>query len=299
LLQTNYANWIETLGSSFARDSSDSSDSLRSIDMVPVEKKITKYNKNKERNDKRKAEQALNGQPAVKKTKKPKPVKQEQILDASSSGAFRKPKKPKYFKKAEKLGITVEEYVRRKEAPNVKSDEEELRIKSDAEVESAYIEKKQKAAEVKYIVEPEPKSEEGQPAFTIDTEGDVNITQVNKTLWEPSMLGDRTVKQLSKEERLARKEWLRERRRQRKLTKIAQGRPPPPTKKERQKKKVQRKMKERDQLVAQIMTEAGRSKKSVSKGELKDARRKAKKKQKDAKKLKRNKVIHRNVIKSS
>jgi hypothetical protein len=130
--------------------------------------------------------------------------------------------------------------------------------------------------------------------FVVDTSGDPEIlTRPKPTLiWHPDMLGDRKVKELSKEERRARLEWMRERRAARHA---AEGKVSL-SKKERHKKRVEKKQKQRNYLVAQIMTEKGKPKDEVSKEELEDARRKAKRAMREIKREKRNKVIHRKKL---
>ena len=108
-----------------------------------------------------------------------------------------------------------------------------------------------------------------------------------KLLWHPDMLGDRRVKDLSKEERKARREWMRERRA---LKHAAAGKKVMSTK-ERQKRRADKKMKQRGRLVAKILQ--GKSRKDATKDDLRAARKKAKWMQRELKKKKRNKVIHR------
>jgi hypothetical protein len=109
-----------------------------------------------------------------------------------------------------------------------------------------------------------------------------------KLIWHPDMLGDRRVKDLSKEERKARREWMRERR----ALKHAAAGKKAMSMKERQKKRAEKKMKQRGRLVAKVLQ--GKSRKEATKDDLRAARKKAKWMQRELKKEKRNKVIHRN-----
>jgi len=108
-----------------------------------------------------------------------------------------------------------------------------------------------------------------------------------KLIWHPDMLGDRRVKDLSKEERKARQEWMRERRA---LRHAAAGKKVMSVK-ERQKRRAAKKMKQRGRFVAKILK--GKSRKDATKDDLRAARKKAKRMQRELKKEKRNKVIHR------
>jgi hypothetical protein len=85
---------------------------------------------------------------------------------------------------------------------------------------------------------------------------------------------------------------MREKRRERAL---AAGKNPM-SRKERQKLRVQKKMKYRDRLVAEIMTAKGKPRELVNKGELQDARSQAKRQMREEKRIKRNKVIHRKKL---
>ncbi|QDS70908.1 hypothetical protein FKW77_006357 [Venturia effusa] len=130
--------------------------------------------------------------------------------------------------------------------------------------------------------------------FVVDTSGDPEILTRPKPvlIWHPDMLGDRKVKELSKEERAARLAWMRERRAARHAAKGEN----PVSKKERHKKRVEKKQKQRDFLVAQIMKEKGKPRDQVGKEELEEARRKAKRAMREIKREKRNKVIHRKKL---
>lgn len=110
--------------------------------------------------------------------------------------------------------------------------------------------------------------------FVVDTTGDPDILTRPKPVlvWHPDMLGDRKVKELSKEERAARLVWMRARRAARHE---ANGENPV-SKKERHKKRVEKKQKQRNYLVAQIMGESKKPRSEVGKEELEEARRKAK-----------------------
>jgi hypothetical protein len=130
--------------------------------------------------------------------------------------------------------------------------------------------------------------------FVIDSAGDPDILTRPKSvlIWHPDMLGDRKIKELSKEERNARLEWMRARRAARHA---AEGKVSV-SKKDRHKARVEKKQKQRDYFVAQIMNEKGRPREEVSKEELEDARRKAKRAMREIKREKRNKVIHRKKL---
>lgn len=108
-----------------------------------------------------------------------------------------------------------------------------------------------------------------------------------KLIWHPDMLEDRRVKDLSKEERKARREWMREKR----ALKHAAAGKKVMSMKERQKRRAEKKMKQRGRFVAKILQR--KSKKDATKDDLKAARKKAKWMQRELKKEKRNKVIHR------
>jgi hypothetical protein len=130
--------------------------------------------------------------------------------------------------------------------------------------------------------------------YIIDPSGDPDIlTRPQPTLiWHPDMLGDRKVKELSKEERRARLEYMRQKRAARHG---AEGKTPL-SKKERHKLRIEKKAKHQNRLVFDIMTEKGKSKEEVTQEELEDARRAAKRVMREEKRLKRNKVIHRKKL---
>ena len=128
-----------------------------------------------------------------------------------------------------------------------------------------------------------------EPAFATNMIADPyeGSLESPKLLWHPDMLGDRRVKDLSKEERKARREWMRERR----ALKHAAAGKKVMSMKERQKRRADKKMKQRGRLVAKILQ--GKSRKDATKDDLRAARKKAKWMQRELKKEKRNKVIHR------
>ncbi|TLD38235.1 Nitrate transporter [Venturia nashicola] len=130
--------------------------------------------------------------------------------------------------------------------------------------------------------------------FIVDTTGDPDILTRPKPVlvWHPDMLGARKVKDLSKEERAARLVWMRARRAARHEAKGET----PVSKKERHKKRVEKKQKQRNYLVAQIMSESKKARSEVGKEELEEARRKAKRAMREIKREKRNKVIHRKKL---
>jgi len=130
--------------------------------------------------------------------------------------------------------------------------------------------------------------------FVVDASGDPDILTRPKPvlIWDPDMLGDRKVKELSKEERHARLVWLRERR----VARHAAEGKNPLSKKERHKLRVEKKQKQRNRLVHDIMTEKGKPREDVTKEELEDARRAAKRVMREMKREKRNKVIHRKKL---
>ena len=124
--------------------------------------------------------------------------------------------------------------------------------------------------------------------FTINTGIESNQSSPELPLiWHPDMLGDRRVKDLSKEERKARREWMRERR---DLKHAAAGKKVM-SMKERQKRRAQKKMKQRGRFVAKILQ--GKPRNDATMEDLMIARKKAKRIQRELKKEKRNKVIHR------
>lgn len=131
-------------------------------------------------------------------------------------------------------------------------------------------------------------------SFVVDTQGDPDILTRPKPVlvWHPDMLEDRKVKDLSKEERAARLVWMRARRAARHEAKGET----PVSKKERHKKRVEKKQKQRNFLVAQIMSESKKPRSEVGKEELEEARRKAKRAMREIKREKRNKVIHRKKL---
>lgn len=137
------------------------------------------------------------------------------------------------------------------------------------------------------------KTPTAETRFVIDRSGDADLkNNPPKLIWHPDMLGDRRVKDLSKPERLARLEWMRERR----AAKNAAMGKNPLSKKERHKKRVEKKMRQRDRLVAEIMREGGKAREEVTREELMNARRKAKRIQRELKREKRNKVIFRKKL---
>jgi hypothetical protein len=237
-------------------------------------------------------------------------------------------KRAKYAKKATKKGMTVEEYAAYREAkktqgsePDALSEEERTAepnvtttngvstqgstskfyaalaevkaLKSQTTSGTIIKEATFDQTELGFVVDAVGDPESG-PAFVIDGTGDPDVLTRPKAplLWHPDMLGDREVKQLSKEERKARLEWMREKRRERN---IAMGKNPM-SRKERHKRRVEKKMKQRDRYVWEIMQDKGKPKELVTKEELNDARRKAKRKLREEKREKRNKVIHRKKL---
>ncbi|KAF2435909.1 hypothetical protein EJ08DRAFT_294284 [Tothia fuscella] len=130
--------------------------------------------------------------------------------------------------------------------------------------------------------------------FAVDTSGDAEILTREKPAlkWNPDMLGDRKVKELTKEERKARLEYMREKR----MARHEAAGKIPLSKKERHKARVEKKQKQRNRLVAEIMTAKGKPKEDVSKEELEAARRAAKRVMREEKRVKRDKVIHRKKL---
>jgi hypothetical protein len=106
------------------------------------------------------------------------------------------------------------------------------------------------------------------------------------------MLGGRKVKELSKEERKARLEWMRERRRERKM---APGQNPM-SKAKHSKLRAKRKMQQRISIVAEIMSSEDKPQGQRTKDVLREARKRANRQMRTLKKEKRNKMIHRKKI---
>lgn len=131
--------------------------------------------------------------------------------------------------------------------------------------------------------------------FVIDLVGDHNlfpatVCEATYHRWHPDMLGDREAKDLSIDERRARKAFEHARRR---VQRIASGRDPL-TPKERRKEKMEKTRRKTNQLTKQALKKEGfGANETVSKHALKDARKAARRELKERKKLKRNKVIHR------
>jgi hypothetical protein len=185
-------------------------------------------------------------------------------------------KMKKYTEKAVEKGISVEEYIQKRHAKKAKGN-------SEAEDSGT-----------SFVVDSVGDDALEEPSFILDAEGDEDILSrpQPQLIWHPDMLGDRQVKELSKVERKARLEWMRERRRERN---IALGKNPLSLK-ERKKLKVQRKMKHRNQMVAGILNATGKPKEETTKEEIKAARRAAGREMRHQKREKRNKMIHRKEV---
>lgn len=240
-----------------------------------------------------------------------------------------KKKMEKYAAKAAAKGVTVEEYIERHEFKKAKI----AARQATAAIKASRIQVMEDKVDVEILPTNPPaasvktsrsssfamngaKHAYQQTSFIVDTAGDASLDNTKpptaqthfvvdaggdpelkkgppKLIWHPDMLSDRRVKDLSKAERQARLEWMRERRA---AKHAAAGRTNVLSKKERHKKKVERKMKQRDRLVAEIMREKGKPREEVTKEELMDARRKAKRIQRELKREKRNKVIFRKKL---
>jgi hypothetical protein len=208
----------------------------------------------------------------------------------------------KYTRKAAAKGISVEEYIRKKKSKGKKQD-------SDMSVNGAPAELVDtKDGPTVSKKEPGHQQEEDQPslnfvldstgnddllpsAFIVDTAGDTDILPgpVETLVWHPDMIGNRKVKELSKEERKARLEWMRERRLQRKLERGKATM----SKTEQSKLRIKRKIQQRGRIVAGIMSSKGKLGPDKTKEELHEARRHAKRQMRTLKKERRNKMIHR------
>lgn len=256
--------------------------------------------------------------------------------DASDSDAEPKEKKipkkkmEKYTAKAAAKGVTVEEYIERHEFKKAKiaarqataaikaSGIQIMEDKVDVEIlptnpPVSAVEKTSRSSsftmngakhahqQTGFIADSaddatldDTKAATAQTHFVIDAGGDPELQNgPRKLIWHPDMLGDRRVKDLSKAERQARLEWMRE---CREAKHAAAGKTNVLSKKERHKRKVERKMKQRDRLVSEIMREKAKPREEVTKEELMDARRKAKRIQRELKREKRNKVIFRKKL---
>ena len=137
------------------------------------------------------------------------------------------------------------------------------------------------------------KTSTAETHFVVDASGDPDLKNgPSKIIWHPDMLGDRRVKDLTKAEREARLEWMREQRAAKAAALGKRG----PSKKEKHRRRVEMKMQQRNRLVYEIMREKDKPREEVSKDELLDARRKAKRIQRELKREKRNKVIFRKKL---
>jgi hypothetical protein len=237
----------------------------------------------------------------------------------------------KYTKKAAKKGITVEAYIAKKEAKRLKKDnfrgEAEATAGATAPKPVAFqlsggipggkskadsLLAAAKAAVLNNNVTPAVLT----PCFVVDTDGDPHLNSTTiptadvpfiidpsgdpdiltrprtPLIWHPDMLGDRKIKELSKEERRARLEYMRQKR----AARHADEGKTPLSKKERHKLRIEKKSKHQNRLVFNIMTEKGKSKEEVTQDELEDARRAAKKIMREEKRFKRDKVIHRKKL---
>jgi hypothetical protein len=222
-------------------------------------------------------------------------------------------KMEKYEKKAAKKGISVHEYLQKKaekkssKSRAITSPEDESGPKNLSKIDAILAQARasvdgngttatSESNNATFVIDNDGDNDMTS-TFMIDSKGDPDILSRPKPtlVWHPDMLGDRKVKELSKEERKARLEWMRERRRQRN---IALGKNPL-SKKERHKIRVQKKMKQRDRFVWEVLQEKGLAGDNVSKEELNNARRAAKRKQREIKREKRNKVIHRKKVGSN
>lgn len=195
-------------------------------------------------------------------------------------------KKEKYAARAAEKGVSVEEYIQRRAAKK-------------AGKETAAAEEPQPGAFVVDTAGDAALAPAAPPAFVIDTAGDPAIAEAEQreaalaqgpVVWDPSMLGDHKVKDLSKAERKARVEWMRARRAARKA---AAGDKGTLSKKEKAKRRMEKKTKMQDRLVAEIVAAKGKARESVTREEIREAQRKAKRTMKELKREKRNKVIHR------
>jgi len=200
-----------------------------------------------------------------------------------------KEKMEKYTAKAAAKGMTVEEYIERHEFKKAKIAARQAAAaakvaKDTHQLGGFFIDTTGDATLNK------SKTPAAGTHFVVDGSGDPDLRNgAPQLIWHPDMQGDRQVKDLSKAEREARLEWIRERR----AAKAAAAGKPAVSKKERQRHRVEMKMKQRDRLVAEIMREKGKPREEVTKNELLDARRKAKRIQRELKREKRNKVIFR------
>jgi len=255
---------------------------------------------------------------------------QNEACDSKADGKkMSKKKMEKYSAKAEAKGMTVEEYIERHEfkkakiaarqvttsikANGVQVMEDTVDFKivpAKAPTTRAVKPRKNSSASVKgakhahqassFIIDTTGDATLNQNAppaaethFVVDASGDPDLKNgPAKMIWHPDMLGDRRVKDLTKAEREARLEWMREQR----AAKAAASGKAGPSKKERHRRRVEMKMRQRDRLVYEIMREKGKPREEVSKDELLDARRKAKRIQRELKREKRNKVIFRKKL---
>lgn len=215
-------------------------------------------------------------------------------LEPVDLNAISEKKRKQYAAKAEEKGMTLEDYIDRRNKKKAKLAGEPTEDAGPSTVHESmgFVVDTKGDSELHLAA---PKSTSTGIQFVVDTIGNAalqNAKHGDKAAirWHPDMQGDRQVRELSKEERKARLEWLRARRAARHA---AAGRNPM-SKKERHKKKMEKKMGIRNKLVYEILKGSGKPMdQKVSKEELQDARRQAKRQQRELKRIKRNKVIHR------
>ena len=186
----------------------------------------------------------------------------------------------KYAERAAQNGITIEEYIERKDRKN-------LRTNSEIAQSSTMV-----------VVERTKDLDETQsPTFFVDSTGSPSIAGAKnlKIVWTPEMLGDRRIKDLSKEEREARRLYLQEKR-NKKHAKAGRVPEAVKSKAERAKDHATAKRQKQDKIVAQMMKETGKAKGETTKADLALVRRRAKRVLREAKRIKRDKVITRDRL---
>lgn len=199
-------------------------------------------------------------------------------------------KKQKYAARAAEKGMTVEAYLGRR------AQKKAGKAGGASTTVTAQPAEEQSSAG-SFVVDTTGDAALAQPLpFMIDTAGDPSILERTKQqgattplVWTPDMLGDRKLKELSKEERRARLEWMRARRARRHAKAGEKGM----MKKDKSQRRMEKKSKQQGQLMAKFVAQKGKPKGEITKQDLAEAKRQAKRTMRELKREKRNKVIHR------
>ncbi|KAK3080375.1 hypothetical protein LTS18_002021, partial [Coniosporium uncinatum] len=229
-------------------------------------------------------------------------VKPTKGVELTKNWEFSEKEKQKYAARAAEKGMSVEDYLeRRKRKKAAKHEEEGYEGNGEPEENAGFVVDTTGNASITAPGAPNPPPTRGPGKllsnlpFFVDAAGDPDIVEKREEelaaplVWTPDMLGDRKVKQLTKPERRARLEWLRARRSE----KHAREGKKPVSKKERHKARMERKMDVQRKLTWQVLQDKGKSKVEVTKQDVEEVRRAAKRQMRELKRDKRDKVVHR------